>query len=88
MTDREVRTNSIFVFIFGFTLGVFISSFAFISPLLGLLVIIVGIAVLAGEKTWNGHLNKEVLFIGLIFLSFGLGTLRYSIKDFHERLVP
>ncbi|MDZ4205862.1 MAG: ComEC/Rec2 family competence protein, partial [Patescibacteria group bacterium] len=31
---------------------------------------------------------KEVLFLSLAFLSFGLGALRYSIKDFHEPLVP
>jgi len=33
-------------------------------------------------------MSKEVLFLALIFISFGLGSLRYAIKDFHEPVIP
>src|SRR3989344_1514905 len=102
--DQKTSTNSlpraqsrgIFVFIFGFILGILVSSFIFIAPLVGVLVIIIGSALLVAEKIclpreasakW-GKGPKEVLFLSLVFLSFGLGALRYSIKDFHEPLVP
>ncbi|MDO8589771.1 MAG: ComEC/Rec2 family competence protein [bacterium] len=86
--DQEVSTKSIFVFIFGSIFGILISSFVFIAPLVGVLFIIIGSALLNVEKLWNKIINKEVLFLSLAFLSFGLGVLRYSIKDFHEPLVP
>lgn len=86
--DRETSTNSIFVFIFGFVFGILVSSFIFVFPLLGVLVIFLGGTLLAAEQIWEGKIRKEVLLLSLVFLSFGLGTLRYSIKDFHEPLVP
>src|SRR3989344_1430220 len=102
--DQKTSTNSlpraqsrgIFVFIFGFILGILVASFIFIAPVVSMLVIIVGSALLVAEKIclpreasakW-GKVPKEVLFLSLVFLSFGLGALRYSIKDFHEPLVP
>ncbi len=89
-TDSLPRAQSrgIFVFIFGFILGILVSSFIFIAPLVGVLVIIIGSTLLVAEKIWNKVISKEVLFLSLVFLSFGLGALRYSIKDFHESLVP
>ncbi len=88
MTDREINTNSVFIFIAGFVCGILVSSFVFLSPLLSVLVILVGIAVLLAEKIWQSKVNKEVLFLSLALISFSLGVLRYSIKDFHEPLPP
>lgn len=77
----ELSFNSIFVFIIGFACAIFVSSFAFVSPLISFLIIIIGFAILVDR-------HKEVLLLSIIIISFGLGTLRYSIKDFHEDLVP
>ncbi len=86
--DQKTSTNSIFVFIFGFVSGVLVSSFASIIPLVSVLIIIVDSSLLVVEKIWNKRISKEVLFLSMALLSFGLGALRYSIKDFHEPLVP
>src|SRR3989344_428041 len=86
--DRETNTSSIFVFIVGFVLGVLFSSFISVLPLVSLFIIIIGLALLVVERVWNKRMSKEVLFLSLIFLSFGLGALRYSIKDFHEPPTP
>jgi len=86
--DREASTNSILVFIFGFIFGILVSFFVLIVPLMSILIIIVGSALLVSEKIWDKKINKEVLFLSLALMSFGLGALRYSIKDFHEPLVP
>ncbi|MEX2013405.1 MAG: ComEC/Rec2 family competence protein [Parcubacteria group bacterium] len=89
-----MNTNSlpaqvgILIFIFGFILGVLVSSFVFVAPLVSVLVVIIGSALLVAERILNKTISKEVLFLSLVLLSFGLGTLRYSIKDFHEPLVP
>lgn len=83
-----VQSRGIFVFIFGFILGVLVSSFVFITPLVSVFIIIIGSTLLIVEKILDKKISKEVLFLSLIFLSFGLGVLRYSIKDFHELLVP
>ena len=86
--DRETSTNSIFVFIFGFVSGVLVSSLVFVSPLLSIMMVLLGVAILIVERISKGKLEKEALFLSLALLSFGLGALRYSIKDFHEPLVP
>ena len=94
--DQKTSTNNIFVFIFGFILGILVSSFILITPLVGVFVVMIGLTLLIAEKIclpreasakW-GKVPKEVLFLSLVFLSFGLGALRYSIKDFHEPLIP
>ena len=95
--DRETNTSSsprltqagqIFVFIFSFISGILVSSLVFVSPLLSVLVVFLGAIILAAERISKQKLEKEILFLSLALLSFGLGALRYSIKDFHEPLVP
>ncbi|MEX2013772.1 MAG: ComEC/Rec2 family competence protein [Parcubacteria group bacterium] len=86
--DRETNTNSILVSIFGFISGILVSSFIFIAPLVSLLLVLIGSFILVAERFWNKIINKEVLFLALLFLSFGIGALRYAIKDFHEELIP
>lgn len=84
--DRETNTDSIFVLIFGFISGILVPSFIFIAPLVSVFLIFIGLAVLIVERIWNKKIGKEVLFLSLALISFGLGTLRYAIKDFHEPL--
>ncbi len=88
MTDQKTNTNNIFVLIFGFILGVLVSSFVSITWPISIFIIIVGLILLVAEKIFHKVINKEVLFLSLALLSFGLGALRYSIKDFHASLVP
>ena len=77
--ETDNRTLYFLSFVAGFASGIFVSSFFFIQPLIGVLIIIVGCAVLV---------DKEGLFIALIIISCGLGILRYDIKDFHDVIEP
>ncbi|MFZ2763555.1 MAG: ComEC/Rec2 family competence protein, partial [Minisyncoccia bacterium] len=86
--DQERNTNSIFVFISGFILSVLISSFVHISIVVGFFIVFVGSIVLVIEKIWSRSVSKEVLFLSLLLISFGLGAVRYFMKDFHEPLTP
>jgi len=86
--EQKTNTNSVFIFIFGFISGILVSSFLFISPILGTFIIFLGLVIFLVEKVWKREVVKEVLFLSLAVLSFGLGILRYSIKDFHESLTP
>lgn len=86
--DRKLSTDSILVFILGFTLSILFSSFVSISYLLGWLFLIVATAVVISEKIWRKHISKEVLFISIFLFSVGSGIIRYSIKDFHEPIIP
>lgn len=90
--EREQSTSwgdkYVFASIFGFVLGVFLSSFIFVSPLVSLLVVLVGISKCVGEKIYGRSLAREVIILALIVISLGFGTLRYSVKDFHEVETP
>ncbi len=80
----EARTLYIFSFIFGFTAGIFLSSFVFILPIISLLIFIIGLSVLVVERP----LHREAMIVSILIISFSLGALRYSIKDFHEIVLP
>ncbi len=80
--------RAILISIFSFAFGIFLSSFVFIAPVASVLFVITALAILAGEKILNGRVEKEILFIALILISFGLGALRYAVKDFHEAETP
>src|SRR3989344_5697883 len=88
MTDRKTNTNSVFVFIFGFLFGVLVSSFFFVAPSTSIFIVFIGATIVVVEKIRNKRIGKEVLFLSLVFIAFGLGALRYSIKDFHQPAVP
>jgi competence protein ComEC len=81
-------SSYILLFIFSFASAVALSSTTFISPLVSLLIIFVGLAALLGEKIHNYKISKEVLFLSLALIALGLGALRYAVKDFHELVVP
>jgi len=86
--STKSKSNRVFAFIFSFVFGVLVSSFIFIPPLISLLIIFVGFAVLLAEKIYTNEAAREIIFISLVFVSFGLGSLRYAIKDFHEPVIP
>lgn len=78
------RQRLIIVFIFAFVSGILVSSYVFISPMLAVFFMYVAGAILLAEKIWYQKIEKEVLFIFVVMLSFSLGILRYDVKDFHE----
>jgi competence protein ComEC len=82
------KVNPILIVIAGFTGGVFFSSFFTLQPLYSLLILVVAGAVLGAEKIYTHQLNREIIILALILISFGFGALRYAVKDFHELQVP
>lgn len=83
MRDRAILTA-----IFSFAFGVFVSSLIFVSPIISTFLIVVALAILAGEKLYQNKVSWEVLFIFLAVISFSLGSLRYAVKDFYELTTP
>lgn len=83
MTDHLQSTNNVFIFVSCFTLAILISSFHFIPPLVGVFIILLGAAVIFGDKIYKRNVSREVFIIFLVLFSFGLGVLRYDVKDFH-----
>lgn len=83
MMDQEILTG-----ISSFIFGVLVSSFVFVSPILSAFFVLVALLILLAEKIYQNGIGKEVLLVSLTIISFGLGALRYSIKDFHEPLGP
>lgn len=86
--DTDWSPNSISVFIFGFVIGIFVSSLIFLLPIISLLVISIGASILLAEKIYENKISREVLLLSLVLISFGLGSLRYAVKDFHELETP
>lgn len=80
---RNQSAKSISIFIFCFIIAIFISSFTFIPPLVGLFLIILGLSILLAEKIYHNHISRESFLIFLVLISFSLGSLRYAVKDFH-----
>src|SRR3989338_901013 len=78
--SQNIGTNSILVFIWSFIFAIFVSSFFSIPPLISIFIILVGTAILVVDKC--------SLFLSIVLISFGLGILRYDIKDFHEEVTP
>ncbi len=74
----------VFVFIWSFILAILISSYVTITPIYSLVLICFG---LIGSIVYIFIRNKvSILFliISLIIFGFGLGVMRYAVKDFHE----
>ncbi len=88
MTETNHRTRLIFSFLGSFILAIALSSTIFIPPLVSIFILVIGIGCLAAEYVWHGKLGNEILMLSIVLISFGLGSLRYSIKDFHELAVP
>src|SRR3989344_5602897 len=64
--EQKTNTNSVFIFIFGFISGILVSSFLFISPILGTFIIFLGLVIFLVEKVWNREKIPPVLFCGRI----------------------
>lgn len=88
MTGREIYTPLIFSIIASFTLAVAVSSTVFVSPLISALVLFVGLSIVLAEKIYNKTVSPEALLVAVVLVSFSLGALRYSVKDFHEVVEP
>ncbi|MHB1330468.1 MAG: ComEC/Rec2 family competence protein [Minisyncoccota bacterium] len=69
------RNVQIFVSLWGFIFGIFVSSYVFIPPLVCILIVVVALVIY--------FLDKHVLLC-IALCTFALGGLRYDIKDFHE----
>lgn len=80
--------RAILISIFSFSFGILLSSFVFVSPLIAVLVCVVGGAAWLAEKIIEGKARPEVLILSLTLISSGFGILRYDIKDFHKLSVP
>ncbi|MCR4279411.1 MAG: ComEC family competence protein [Candidatus Zambryskibacteria bacterium] len=83
-----MRDRAIFIVIFSFAFGVLVSSLIFVSPIISVFLIVVALAILAGEKLHQNKISWEVLFIFLALIFFSFGSLRYAVKDFYESTTP
>jgi len=87
-TDQKRATSSILILIFGFVFGIFVASLISVPLAWGLFAVVLGAAIIGVEKILKNNLEKEVLFLALALVAFGLGSLRYSIKDSHTLVEP
>lgn len=83
----NTRDAGIFVFIGGFTGGILIASFCKVSVYISLFMLLVALSLLAIEQIHKKRISKEILFISLIILSSGIGSLRYEYKN-HRNINP
>lgn len=92
MTEARIPTRSpsrlIFIFIFSFVFATAISSVVFIQSLIAVLLLSVGMAIILADKVGNKRVSQEVIFIFIFLVAFSFGSLRYSIKDFHQSRTP
>jgi competence protein ComEC len=86
--QNNYRNEFILVFLWSFVIAILVSSFINISPLISVSFIALSGAIFVAEKVHKKFVTKEIIFIVLTLLSFGLGSLRYAIKDFHELQKP
>ncbi len=84
----EHRHLNIFVFIWSFIFGILVASIVHIQPLFALLIFVVVLGIFAGEKILHNEISKAILIIILSLFAFGLGILRFDIKDFHLSETP
>jgi competence protein ComEC len=82
-TLKSHRHLNIFVFIWSFIFGILVSSIIKISPIYSVLILIIVLGIYICEKLINNSVSKVVFIILLSFSAFGLGVLRFGIKDFH-----
>ncbi len=78
---------NIYVGLGGFVLGIFVSSLIFIPPLVAVFCLLTGVSILVAERIQSQKLSNAVSLIGIIFIAFALGSLRYAVKDYHEAVV-
>jgi len=81
LRDRHIR---VFVFVWGFVLGILVSSFANISPLTALFILFLAASIFCGEKILHKKVERGIVLMVLCYAAFGIGILRFDIKDFHN----
>jgi len=82
--------------LWSFISGVLVSSLAQITPvfcvflilLAGVIFVIEKVRAPRGASAAWGMISHEATLIVVALLCFGMGALRYDIKDFHEPLTP
>ena len=65
--------RAILISIFSFAFGILVSSFFFVPPVVGAFLVFIAAGILAGEKVWSGKIEKQVLFVALVLISFSFG---------------
>jgi competence protein ComEC len=78
------RHAPVFVFIWSFVCGIVVSSIVHTSPLWSILIFVIAVGIFIGEKILNKIVPKVILLLVISLFSFGLGILRFDIKDFHQ----
>lgn len=73
----------LYLFVFGFIISIFISSFFHIGISFALFLIFISIIIFLYRKYIVEDLaeKQKIFYIGLFLLSIGLGILRYEIRD-------
>src|SRR3989344_5386854 len=74
------RHVALLIFLWVFVVSIFVSSFVKVSPFVSILCFVIALGIFL--------VDRKALLICLIFFSFGLGSLRFAIKDFHEVRLP
>lgn len=86
---KDLNTDSVISFsIASFILGVFVSSFFFIPPLVSIWLLVVGLGIYVSEKLYRGRIELSILFLLILIFGFSLGSFRYSLKDFYIEETP
>ncbi len=77
------RHSAVFVGLWGFIFGILVSSFIKISLFISVLILVIAIGIWVSEKIYFGEVSREIFLIAILLTSLALGSLRYSVKDFH-----
>jgi competence protein ComEC len=77
----NTREMGIFVFIGGFTFGVLLASFIYISTFISLFILLTALVIIVIEKIYKKLISKEIILITILLFSMGAGFLRYEYKN-------
>lgn len=82
----KIINDKFILLIFGFVFSIFLSSFIHLGFQISALAILLGTVFLIFQyRTSNVVGNKNIITaIGIFLIAFGLGGVRYQIKDFHN----
>ena len=80
--------NWISVVIAGFASSILFSSFVTTPPLVAVLLLVVAGAIYLAERVWHGGVEREIVIFVVFVACFGLGVLRYAVKEFHLDIEP
>jgi competence protein ComEC len=90
------RSLAILIALWGFIFGILVSSLVSIKPILAVFIVLlsaISYGVIKVGKQIEGseeglHMPREAMLIIIFVCMFGVGALRYAIKDYHELMVP